>query len=643
MPLRARYTKQVGERIRYHLDCDEWLATGEVLTSVTATIDMGTAVCDGITIDQTNRGFWYFVSGGNLNDQFNVIFTQNTSRTELRYDHVQFNIGTNGGFTVDGNSGNIMLSILGPTGPTGSGGAGPTGPTALGPTGATGAGSTGPTGPSGNAGASGNIGATGPTGNTGAVGNTGPTGGSGSTGATGPTGATGATGPTGAVGPGAGIPWFYDPSNFTIVSTGRFAFDQSTLNFASATQVQLNATDNNGVDQTALLNTLVPCLATCYNSAGTAGFEFSINSQAAFTGGRVTFNITPIARTGIALSTNILGFTFSLKGATGPTGPTGPTGATGAIGATGPTGASGSVGATGPTGPTGFTGNTGPTGASGSVGATGPTGFTGNTGPTGATGNTGPTGPDALLGYLAGLTLSTAGSSSTFGIAAGIATNSTAVALMTLASAYTKTTANWAVGTATGSFDGTGNSPASHAGWYHVFLIRRPDTGVVDVLTSLSPTAPTLPSNYTQFRRIGSLLANGSFQWVSFFQNGDEFLWAVPVQDINNTSIGLSVVNFSISVPSGVKVNALIQADYTNSGSTQQVALVYPPDLGTLAAGTPIGNWGLTNAVVSVFCSNAFNIRTNTSNQISAVCGAPSGNQIFIITNGWIDRRGRDG
>src|SRR6218665_2330902 len=48
--------------------------------------------------------------------------------------------------------------------------------------------------------------------------------------------------------------------------------------------------------------------------------------------------------------------------------------------------------------------------------------------------------------YLSGLTLSTAGSSSTFGIAPGVATDSTNVDILTLGSSYTKTTGAWAVG-----------------------------------------------------------------------------------------------------------------------------------------------------------------------------------------------------
>lgn len=194
--------QQVGDRLRYHVDCD-WLDEGEVLTAVSGVVDSGIAVCDGILIDGDNRGFHYFVSNGDLNAIFNIIFSQTTSRGQIRLDHVAFTIVTNGGATNGATGTGILLSILGPTGATGAGATGPqgvtgptgrTGPTGFGATGPTGI--TGATGPQGLTGPTGITGATGPQGLTGptAVGPTGPAGGP-----TGPTG-TSFTGPTGAPG-----------------------------------------------------------------------------------------------------------------------------------------------------------------------------------------------------------------------------------------------------------------------------------------------------------------------------------------------------------------------------------------------------------------------------------------------------------
>lgn len=365
----AREVQQVGDNIRYHVPTpDDWLDEGERLTAVSASIvGSVTAAVTNILIDGDARGFHYFASSPTLNDQFNVVFMQTTSRGEIRYDHVTFGIVSNAGI-APGPGPNLVNSIIGPPGPAGTGGTGPTGPGGgptgttgptgptgvtgytgySGPTGSTGGGSTGPTGPGGASG--GPTGPTGPTGgsgvqgivgNTGATGNTGPAGNTGATGAAGatgigPTGATGAgaTGPTGASGvgsPGATGPTGSSGAAGAVGSTG--------------------PTGSGG-------------------SQGPAG---------------------PTGATG--------------SGATGPTGNTGgvgavgPTGATGLAGATGPTGATGSAGSSGQTGPTGLsgiggaTGPTGNTGSAGAAGATGPTGYTGSTG----AGVTGPTGPNNAI------------------------------------------------------------------------------------------------------------------------------------------------------------------------------------------------------------------------------------------------------
>lgn len=200
MALLAKERQDVTENIRYHIDCDVWLARGEILTGVNAVVDAGIATVSDPEIDHTNRGFYYFLAGGSYLDQFNVIFSQTTSFKQVRFDHVQFNIGTNGGQVVLAACEQLMLSIVGPTGPTGARGAtGSTGAGGSGPTGATGAGATGPMGNTGASGPAGATGSGGPPGNTGALGPTGP-------GITGPTGpvAIGNTGPTGSQG-GAGV------------------------------------------------------------------------------------------------------------------------------------------------------------------------------------------------------------------------------------------------------------------------------------------------------------------------------------------------------------------------------------------------------------------------------------------------------
>lgn len=89
-------------------------------------------------------------------------------------------------------------------------------------------------------------------------------------------------------------------------------------------------------------------------------------------------------------------------------------------------------------------------------------------------------------GYIFDLTLSNNGSDATndIDIAAGEAADRGAADIMVLAASITKRTdAAWAVGSGNGGLD-TGSIDN---GTIHHFLIKRPDTGVVDVLQSLTP------------------------------------------------------------------------------------------------------------------------------------------------------------
>ena len=238
--------------------------------------------------------------------------------------------------------------------------------------------------------------------------------------------------------------------------------------------------------------------------------------------------------------------------------------------------------------------------------------------------------------YIAALTMSTAGSSSTMSIAAGQAADSTNAVLMALASSISKTTSAWAVGTSNGALD-TGTIAANT--WYHFYLIQRSDTGVVDVLFSLSATAPTLPANYTYARRIGSGRTNASNQWTAFVQIGDKFLWTSAPLDIATSSFAASSQLYTMTVPLGVKTTGLFQghqvegtAGYTN---------FWDPALGIIGvSGTasPLYVFGTDSATGG--SSSQFEAGTNTSSQIYGSSTALT--TVRVVTRGWIDARGKN-
>jgi hypothetical protein len=245
-----------------------------------------------------------------------------------------------------------------------------------------------------------------------------------------------------------------------------------------------------------------------------------------------------------------------------------------------------------------------------------------------------PAAASAPRGYLSGLTLSAAGGSASFGIAAGLATSDDVTTSMKLSAAYGKTTSAWAVGSGNGSLD-TGS--VANNTWYHVFLVERIDTGVVDVLISLSATTPTLPTNYTKQRRIGSMKTDGSAQWVKFSQLGDEFMWAVPTQD-STSAIGTSASSITLNAPTGVQVAARIAGLYVST--TLNSTVLFSPLDTTDTAST----FTTFNGMVIAASTNSpytLDIRTSTSAQIRIRASVAS-TTVWVNTFGWIDRRGRD-
>jgi hypothetical protein len=247
-----------------------------------------------------------------------------------------------------------------------------------------------------------------------------------------------------------------------------------------------------------------------------------------------------------------------------------------------------------------------------------------------------------IQNHLAGLTLSAAGATATFGVAAGVACDSTNVSPMTLAAAITKTTGAWAVGTANGALD-TGAIAAST--WYHAYLIKRPDTGVVDVAVSLSATAPTtggsIPAAYTLFRRIGSMKTDGSSQWVKFFQDGDNFIWDVPAGDfLNIVNPGTAAILRTLSVPLGITSTAIFHYRTAVTTAASAVATICTDPAQTDTAPDFNNSQQIGNTSISPFTN--IRIRTNASSQIRVRLNFSDANTGFtLVTDGWVDTRGK--
>src|SRR5207245_5878440 len=246
-----------------------------------------------------------------------------------------------------------------------------------------------------------------------------------------------------------------------------------------------------------------------------------------------------------------------------------------------------------------------------------------------------------------GLTLSNGGTnpSTTIGIAVGAASSDdtaiTSRVLISLSSAFTKTTAAWSAGTGNGCLD-AGAVAAST--WYSVFAIYRSDTAVADVLCSTSATAPVLPASYTNKRRIGSVLTDGSKAINYFTQDSQYFRWATStITAVTNP--GTSASSVTLNVPTGVNVqwfgNVLLKTTATQSSIL--VSHLAANDEAPIAYNGALAPPGHT---VNVFTAGTIGalpaqVRTNTAAQVRFRLSASDGTRsVALVTLGWFDRLG---
>lgn len=200
----------------------------------------------------------------------------------------------------------------------------------------------------------------------------------------------------------------------------------------------------------------------------------------------------------------------------------------------------------------------------------------------------------------------------------------------------------WAPGSGAGM---RASGAAIADGTYHVFAIRRTDSGAVDIAADTSVTGANIAANtnaaYTQLRRIGSILRlAGSI--VGFVQTGDLFLRKAASLDMNVTGAGAAAILRACAVPVGIKVEAIVNI---TAGSGASGALMYlsSPDQNDEAP-LQIGAPGVSifNNPNSSNGNGPHRILTNTAAQIRTRGNAGADPAFRFSTLGWIDRRGRD-
>ena len=243
-------------------------------------------------------------------------------------------------------------------------------------------------------------------------------------------------------------------------------------------------------------------------------------------------------------------------------------------------------------------------------------------------------------GYIYGLTMSNAADAANdITVAAGETTDESFTDIMVLAAPITKQLdAAWAVGTNAG---GINTGAEANSTWYEVHLIKRVDTGVVDVMFTTTANRATLPANYTLQRRIGWIRNDSGGSILAFTQVGDHITLTTQVNDASVTATA-SAAQITMTVPP----NAIGRFRTTTIGNTNVnggMLVVFSEIVeGNV---TPADTTGIgTIAYIDLVSSQAghFDLRVNSSSQIEHDSANSTGSPTFdISTYGWIDDRRR--
>lgn len=212
---------------------------------------------------------------------------------------------------------------------------------------------------------------------------------------------------------------------------------------------------------------------------------------------------------------------------------------------------------------------------------------------------------------------------------------------MTLTTAITKRIdANWVVGTGNGGFPS--GLTLTNSTWYHVFLIMSSTSGAIDAGFDSSLTAANLladATGYDAYRRIGSIYRATGLNRL-FSQFGDEFLWNAPIQDLSGLAPTSRTLQ-TISVPSGVVVEAILTRRQSISSGSSQFSLLYDPALADTAPSVTAFNFGERNGAVGPDQpASPVRARTNTSSQVAE--RSDTATQRELICHGYRDYRGRE-
>jgi len=239
-------------------------------------------------------------------------------------------------------------------------------------------------------------------------------------------------------------------------------------------------------------------------------------------------------------------------------------------------------------------------------------------------------------GYLYGLTMSNAADTvNDITVAAGEAKDEGNTAVLTLASPITKQLdAVWAVGNNAG---GLNTGTKANNTWYEVHLIKRVDTGVVDVMFTTTANRATLPTNYTLQRRIGWIRNNGVPTILQFTQVDDYFTLTTQINDAGFTAT-TSATAVTLTAPPNSIVRFRATTTSTTSVNTTNITVFSEIVEGNVTPDDTTGIGSIGACDIAGADGGHFELRLDGSSQIEHDSDGAT-YSVDISTYGWIDHR----
>lgn len=201
--------------------------------------------------------------------------------------------------------------------------------------------------------------------------------------------------------------------------------------------------------------------------------------------------------------------------------------------------------------------------------------------------------------------------------------------------------ATWSAGTGNGGLLNGTAVPKAINSTYHCYKIYNPTTGVEDsaFLLGVSGTAPdptsVLPSGYTKFKRVASVLTDGSGNIrnasYTFYLGGYYCNYNTPISDASSITLTTTKASLSLTTPKGINTIANVHPcfDITNARDT---LVIY--EGGTSKPYFYVRGGASTIANAQVGASNV--VKTNLSSQIDWQTTTFS-LTASLITNGFTD------